>query len=122
MTVRVLASGEEDQHRLRFEVEDTGIGIAPETMAELFSNFRQGDDAATRKFGGIGIGLTLSRRLAKLMGGDVGGSSEVGRGSLFWVEVPAPLATQRLNLKKRRRLREFGSSWWMITRPTGWWR
>jgi PAS domain S-box-containing protein len=95
VTIRVVASGEDNSHRLRFEVEDTGIGIAPEIMAELFSNFRQADDTSTRKFGGIGIGLTLSRRLAKLMGGDVGGSSEVGRGSLFWVEVPALLAAPR---------------------------
>jgi PAS domain S-box-containing protein len=94
VTIRVAASEGNGAHRLRFEVEDTGIGIAPETMAQLFSTFRQADDTATRKFGGIGIGLTLSRRLANLMGGDVGGSSEVGRGSLFWVEVPAPLATQ----------------------------
>lgn len=95
VTIRVLASGVDNDHHLRFEVADTGIGIAPEAMAELFTPFRQADDGAARKFGGVGVGLTLARRLAKLMGGDVGGSSEVGRGSLFWVEVPAPLATQR---------------------------
>ena len=69
---------------LRFEVEDTGIGIAPENMERLFAIFEQGDNSNTRKFGGTGLGLAITRRLAQLMGGDAGASSEPGVGSLFW--------------------------------------
>ncbi len=94
VTVRLLMLGEGDDHRIRIEVEDTGIGIEPETMRSLFASFQQGDAATTRKFGGAGLGLALSRNLARLMGGEVGGSSALGDGSTFWVEVPAPLASK----------------------------
>jgi signal transduction histidine kinase/CheY-like chemotaxis protein len=91
VTVRLLSIGEQDSHRIRIEVEDTGIGIGTEMMRSLFVEFRQGDAATTRSFGGAGLGLALSRRLAHLMGGEIGGHSELGRGSTFWVELPAPL-------------------------------
>ncbi len=69
---------------VRFEVVDTGIGIAPETMARLFEPFQQGDDSTARVFGGTGLGLTITRRLARLMGGEAGGESTLGQGSRFW--------------------------------------
>ena len=72
---------------LRFEVEDTGIGIAPEAMARLFHAFEQLDDSATRRFGGTGLGLAITRHLARLMGGEVGASSRPGIGSLFWMSA-----------------------------------
>ena len=69
---------------LRFEVEDSGIGIAPERLARLFVPFEQVDSSITRDYGGTGLGLALTRQLAELMGGEAMASSEPGRGSCFW--------------------------------------
>ena len=86
--VRVHAV-EEDGYSLflRLEVSDQGIGLSVEQQTLLFHAFTQADDSMTRKHGGCGLGLALSKRLAKLMGGDVGVTSEAGVGSTFWVTV-----------------------------------
>ncbi|HEU4370603.1 MAG TPA: response regulator, partial [Methylomirabilota bacterium] len=75
-----------------FGVSDTGIGMTPEQLAKLFEAFTQADAATTRRFGGTGLGLALSRRLCRMMGGDVTVESEAGRGSTFTIRLPARVA------------------------------
>jgi signal transduction histidine kinase/CheY-like chemotaxis protein len=74
---------------LVFGVSDTGIGMTPEQLARLFEAFSQADAATTRKYGGTGLGLALSRRLCRMMGGDVTVESEADRGSTFSIRLPA---------------------------------
>lgn len=83
--VRVRAA-EEDSHSvlLRIEVSDQGIGISPDEQARLFKAFTQVDGSFARKYGGAGLGLIIAKRLAKLMGGEVGAESTPGAGSVFW--------------------------------------
>ena len=77
---------------LRFEVIDTGVGIPAEAQERVFQRFDQGDASTTRRFGGSGLGLAITKKLAEMMSGAVGFSSEVGLGSNFWLEVAAPQA------------------------------
>ena len=72
---------------LRFVVSDTGIGMSAEQVQRIFSEFEQADASTTRKYGGTGLGLAINRRIAHMMGGDVGVESHLGQGSRFWLTV-----------------------------------
>ncbi|MBN8733354.1 MAG: response regulator, partial [Acidobacteria bacterium] len=91
VTLRVSAATQGDLCRVRVEVCDTGIGIAPDMLPRLFEKFTQADSSNSRRYGGSGLGLSISRSLIARMGGEIGADSEPGRGSRFWFELPLPL-------------------------------
>ena len=89
VVVEVCSLGRQNGRSLvHFEVRDTGIGIAPDSLAKLFQPFTQADSSTTRRFGGTGLGLSIVHKLVELMGGQVGAQSEVGQGSAFWFTLP----------------------------------
>ena len=92
--VSVNVSLEMDDHQrwIRFDVEDTGIGISPDQQTVIFDLFTQADATTTRRFGGTGLGLAITRRLANLLGGDVAVSSRLGQGSVFTLRLPCVMA------------------------------
>jgi predicted ATPase/signal transduction histidine kinase/CheY-like chemotaxis protein len=99
VVVRVSKQSESETDTvLKFYVDDTGIGIPSEAQARLFEAFSQADQSTTRKYGGSGLGLTIAKRLAEMMDGEIGVQSELGKGSSFWftarVEKSAPNATR----------------------------
>ena len=88
ITLRAQALDESDDSvGVRFEVQDSGIGISQEDLAKLFSIFEQADNTTARKYGGTGLGLAITKKLAQAMGGDVGATSAPGVGSIFWFTV-----------------------------------
>jgi len=103
ITLRIRLEHESDEDVLvRFEVDDPGIGIAPEVLSRLFTPFEQADNSNTRKYGGTGLGLVISKKIAELMRGKAGVTSTPGQGSTFWftarlskaAEAPASISEQ----------------------------
>lgn len=97
-----------DSRLLRFTVKDTGLGMAPEQIGRLFQKFNQADNSITRRFGGTGLGLTISQQLALLMGTEIKVESAPGEGSRFWFDITLPAASARLpnRLELPERLRQ----------------
>lgn len=85
VTIRTVKESESASRvKLRFEVVDTGLGIAADQLPKLFTAFEQGDSSMSKRFGGTGLGLAITRKLVELMGGETGASSALGKGSTFW--------------------------------------
>nr|MBF0223011.1 response regulator [Desulfobulbaceae bacterium] len=85
---------------LYFEVTDTGIGVSPEKQANIFESFTQEDSSTTRKYGGTGLGTTISKQLVELMGGEIGLTSEKGKGAAFWFRVALQRGKKGLAIKE----------------------
>ena len=96
VTVHVSAQSEtETRVRLKFSIRDTGIGIPAAAQARIFESFTQADQSTTRRFGGTGLGTTIAKQLAELLGGRIGMESAVGLGSTFWVEIDVERQPER---------------------------
>jgi len=83
----VLEKNENGHYSIFFSVEDSGIGMSPETVEKIFSPFVQGDSSTTKKFGGTGLGLSISKKLIEAMNGRIGVKSEINKGTIFWFTV-----------------------------------
>ncbi|TFK30704.1 dual-domain HisK/Mak2 protein kinase [Coprinopsis marcescibilis] len=89
--VKTVPSNSDHDLNLRFEIQDTGIGLTASDVEHLFVPFQQADNSSTRRFGGTGLGLSISRQLVKLMGGAIGVHSEPNSGSTFWFTIPVKI-------------------------------
>jgi PAS domain S-box-containing protein len=100
VVVAVECHEEDGYGRLAFEIRDTGIGIPPDKLESIFQDFEQAETSTARRFGGTGLGLGISRRLAKLMGGEITVKSELGKGSTFSFHVLLPLGVRQVGVRQ----------------------
>jgi signal transduction histidine kinase len=82
---------DEPEFNIVFQVIDTGIGMSPQQISTIFNPFTQADESTTRRYGGTGLGLTITRKLCLMMGGDLSVESEMGQGSTFTMRLPQRL-------------------------------
>lgn len=97
----VLCVEKADQGNVSISVTDSGIGISQEALGRIFEEFQQADNTTTRQYGGTGLGLTISRNLARLLGGDLTATSEPGKGSTFTLTVPIQYGTKSASSEAR---------------------
>ena len=86
---------EDDNVGVRFEIEDTGIGIPDDQIDNIFNKFTQADSSTTREYGGTGLGLTICKKLVDMMDGTIGVESTYGQGSVFWFEIDLPISNEK---------------------------
>jgi PAS domain S-box-containing protein len=91
--VRISAQPDEDPTFIRFEIADTGIGISDEALPKVFQEFTQADSSLARRYGGTGLGLAITQRLVSALGGKIGVTSTIGKGSRFWFTLPVKRAS-----------------------------
>jgi signal transduction histidine kinase len=89
------------QEWIVFTIKDTGIGMSPEQLARIFDPFMQADSSSTKKYGGTGLGLTITKEFCSMMGGDITAFSELDKGSTFTIRLPAILTDFAINRKLR---------------------
>jgi len=102
--VNISLENKDDQAYIRFDVEDTGIGIPKDKQETIFESFTQADGDTTRKYGGTGLGLTITKQLAELLGGELTLTSEVGKGSVFSLTIPANVEVTKQPLLDRHNI------------------
>jgi signal transduction histidine kinase len=93
LALEVSREGSGDGEEVLFRVRDTGIGMTQEQIGRLFQPFTQADASTTRRYGGTGLGLTITRRYCEMLGGDIGVESEPGVGTVFTLRLPARIGT-----------------------------
>jgi PAS domain S-box-containing protein len=118
----ITLMGEKYENRgsdwVRFSISDTGIGIPADKLDKIFQEFSQADDSTTRNYGGTGLGLSLTRRFAQMMGGDIRVESEVGSGSSFIIEIPMKVTKQHQGLEAEASMDETGDNTAIATAKT----
>ncbi len=92
--------GDEQRGHLRFAVTDSGIGLSPAAIARMFKPYSQADDSVSRRYGGTGLGLCISKSLVELMGGQIGVESMEGKGSTFWFTLPHDLSARPTEFRR----------------------